>query len=53
MTKEEAYEIVDMSIGESFCYDCPYFLMFEEGDHDCFVDTPFHCPYVELEVQSG
>jgi hypothetical protein len=63
MTKDEAYEVIDESLGGYLCEDCPYYIVGvdppEYGDvfpkqwKDCCVDNPFHCPYVDMEVNSG
>jgi len=51
MTKDEAYEVIDESIGSTLCLDCPYYIVghdkVDEGDFplvwkDCMVDNGYY-----------
>jgi hypothetical protein len=61
MTKDEAYEVINESIGSTLCLDCPYYIVghdkVDESDfplvwRDCMVDNPHFCPYVQAEEQA-
>jgi hypothetical protein len=56
MTKDEALEVINESVGGDICHECPYYIIgWDEGNtwKDCMIDNPHFCYYVQMEERSG